>query len=189
MAVMTTYTKRTVNPLDLRVTDICIEDIAHHLACINRFNGALPVPVTVAQHCVYVSLLLDGTGLELEGLLHDAAEAYFGDKIKWLKHSPEMQAFCRAEDNAQLVIHHVFDLPMRSMPPEIEWADRLMVRYESEFFDRMLATPADVASKYTPLTEEESSRVHGWWPWDWRQAEQHFLQRFHTLRGSHVTNR
>lgn len=62
---------------------LCITDIAHHLAHINRFTGALRRPVNVAWHSIVVSQELRRLGfgelVQLQGLLHDAHEAYYGD--------------------------------------------------------------------------------------------------------------
>lgn len=51
-----------------------ILDISHTLGNINRFNGNLPQPYTVAQHSVHVSRLVPKE-FALGALLHDASEA------------------------------------------------------------------------------------------------------------------
>ena len=60
-------------------------DIAHHLACNNRYAGAMPVPFSVAQHSLMVEEILRLNGhderTQLLGLLHDCEEAYIGDII------------------------------------------------------------------------------------------------------------
>ena len=62
---------------------IKLEDICHHLAFINRYSGATPVPNSVAEHTILVHRILVKIGalqfLQLQGLLHDAHEAYTGD--------------------------------------------------------------------------------------------------------------
>jgi len=172
---ITTYTGRVVNPLDLRSEDIAIADIAHALALINRFCGHTSVPISVAQHSVYVSRLCNGHALQ--GLLHDAAEAYIGDTTKWLKATPEMSPYRQAEARAQHVILARFGCAPE-LADEVEAADRLMVRYEYEagYNGRVIDHPG-----YPPVTGDERRQVGLWWPWHWSTAEREFLARFREL--------
>lgn len=65
-----------INP---RPRDFRIQDIAESLSKIARFTGHTRKHASVAQHSILVSYLLEGTGFEMEGLMHDAAEAVTGD--------------------------------------------------------------------------------------------------------------
>jgi len=69
---------------DPKAIDISIEDIAHSLSNQCRFNGHTREFYSVAQHCVLVSENVPPE-LALEGLLHDAGEAYVSDLAKPLK--------------------------------------------------------------------------------------------------------
>lgn len=68
---------------------IDIDDIAHALSNICRYNGHVEYHYSVAQHsCVVHDLLAESAGsyaLCLAGLLHDAHEAYTGDIVTPLK--------------------------------------------------------------------------------------------------------
>ena len=171
-ASMTTFTGRRLNLLKLRVEDICIEDIAHHLATLNRFVGALRRPVSIAQHSVYVARLVQGTGWEKEALFHDAAEAYLGDVSKWLKEMPEMALYREAEDRAMSVICEALGLRY-DMNRYIKWADDLMVRFEA----LMEANNSDMFTRTThpKPTPEEIEKVGEWAPWTWQASERAFL--------------
>jgi 5'-deoxynucleotidase YfbR-like HD superfamily hydrolase len=136
---MFTYTLRKVNPLDVQEEDIDIIDIAHALSLINRFNGTVRFPISVAQHSIYAARLvsersnmpLRGNLLALQALLHDAAEAYLGDVTKWLKASDVMVGYRQAEHTLQERIFLRFNCPT-VLHPRVEEADRLLVRYEGE---------------------------------------------------------
>ena len=82
--------------------NIHLEDIAHHLSMVCRFGGATPVFYSVASHSMYVADILP-TELKVEGLLHDAAEAYVGDMLKCFKR------LCKDYQD----IEHVWELAVR----------------------------------------------------------------------------
>jgi hypothetical protein len=88
---------------------ICIEDIAHHLSHINRFNGATSQPYSVAAHSVYCSWIVQGNrNTKLSALMHDAAEAYVGDTVTPMKEMiPQIRHF---EQGIWLAICQKFDL-------------------------------------------------------------------------------
>lgn len=79
-----TFTGRELDPLEVRLDDIDLRDIAHALSLTNRYGGHSREPYSVAAHCVYVSREVDPF-LAKHGLMHDAAEAYVGDLIKCVK--------------------------------------------------------------------------------------------------------
>jgi len=99
-----TYTGRAIDPVeDPRPESICIEDIAHSLSSMARWNGAAKKVCTVAEHSVIVSRDVrlsinkvrakkykkfptktpieyrQGLEIILVALLHDSGEAYLPD--------------------------------------------------------------------------------------------------------------
>lgn len=168
-----TFTGRVVNPMDLTEDDIDIEDIAHHLSCINRWCGALREPISVAQHCVHVSWLLKDTGFELDGLLHDASEAYLGDVTKWVKRHPSMEFYREAEKRATSVIARKFGIK-EEMPEEVERADRLMINIEGIYgFKNWEPMPG-----FPIPTHDEMILCNLTSSWHWSIAKARFLNFF-----------
>jgi 5'-nucleotidase len=175
---ITTFTGCHVNPLDLKPGDICVEDIAHGLACCNRFAGQAKFPISVAQHSVYVSLLCAGhvKAVQLQALLHDASEAYLGDMTKWVKESDGLAGFRDADTRAQRAIFAKFGCH-QVMGTPVEAADKLMVRFEHE---QAFGFPSP-APGYGAVNLEELGKIGLWWGMDWAAAEQMFLARFRYL--------
>lgn len=64
-----------------------VEDIAHSLGMMCRYNGHVRHFYSVAEHSVIVSLLMKELKLgdPWEGLLHDGAEAYIPDMVSGWK--------------------------------------------------------------------------------------------------------
>ncbi len=81
---MVTASGRRISITDPQPEDICIHDIAHALANICRFGGHTKRFYSVAQHSIMVSDEVDNQHA-LQGLLHDATEAYLGDVVGPLK--------------------------------------------------------------------------------------------------------
>lgn len=97
-ACILTYTGRYVSlaiptsPGIPTPTEFDISDIAHALSQICRFGGHTRQYYSVAQHSVLVSQIVP-TEYRLQALLHDAAEAYFGDMVQPLKRQPWMWSY------------------------------------------------------------------------------------------------
>jgi hypothetical protein len=105
-----------------------LEDIIHSLSLMNRFNGAALFPYSVAQHSLHVAELLPPE-LRLEGLLHDAAEAYIGDMVSPLKQvMPEYKA---VEARISAVVAEVFGLTYPE-PAAVKQADLAVLAAERE---------------------------------------------------------
>src|SRR5579872_3682107 len=84
---------RRLDLLDPSPLDIEIEDIAHGLARVARWNGQTrgDHAFSVAQHCLLVERFVQelrpkcGVPLRLAALLHDSAEYVIGDLISPFK--------------------------------------------------------------------------------------------------------
>jgi len=155
---------------------IHLEDIAHQLALINRWNGCTRVPYSVAQHSCVVAELVEDPKLKMLALMHDATEAYVGDMPSPMKHiSPDFRRF---EWKAWLAIAKKFRLPAE-LPPEIKKADNLALLYEVNLF------MPSAALRETFPTVEVPEKILGIMnpAWGWQTAERTFLARYKLLSG------
>ncbi len=98
MSYFITHSGERVDIATISAEQIHIEDIAHHLTNIQRYNGAIDLDksYSVAQHCInvasYIYEVTKNVELARYALLHDAAEAYLGDIISGVKaHLPDYQ--------------------------------------------------------------------------------------------------
>jgi hypothetical protein len=177
--MMTTFTGRHVNPLELCAEDVHIEDIAHALALCNRFAGHTKNPVSVAQHSVFVARLSGEDGLQ--GLLHDASDAYIGDMTRWLKHHESMTVFRVVENRIMDTILTKYGCST-CLSKKVRDADKLMLRFEGyHSFADWRSWRESLPDNYGPLTAEEIDVVGHWWPWAWQYAETAFLNYFRSL--------
>src|SRR5690348_7721384 len=132
---------RRLDLLDPSPLDIEIEDIAHGLARVARWNGQTKggCAFSVAQHCVLVERLVhelrpkSAKPLRLAGLLHDAAEYVIGDLISPFKAAVglDYKAF---ENRLARAIHIRFGLAPENTPEEIaliKRADRMSAFFEA----------------------------------------------------------
>lgn len=125
---MRTYTGKKFYPGDLRVEDICIEDIIQGLSGEFRFGGQSPNRITVAQHSVWVAEKLPDN-LKLAGLLHDASEAYLKDIPSPVKDL--LPDYKRLEHDLMCVIGSAFGLEGEFWHhPLVKQADADVLQYE-----------------------------------------------------------
>jgi len=152
-----------------------IGDIARGLSHICRFGGQCPRFYSVAEHSVYVSLIVP-TEHALPALLHDAAEAFVGDMPKPLKvMCPDYQAIEKRVERAVLDRFGV-SLPL---DPSIKEADIRMLRTEQA----QLFRNADVWTETHGRTVVEGLKIVGLTPAD---AFNLFIDRFEVLTGQSV---
>lgn len=162
--VIQTYSGRYIDLLNPKCSDIDIQDIAHHLSMICRFNGACSRFYSVAEHSYHVTSLAP-VNLQQAALLHDAAEAYLGDLTGPLKKL--LPEFKRIEENLQRVIFGRFGIDLTADDKrQIKRLDLKMLGVE-----RMSLMPRDGSSwvsletisipkfSITPATQEEAKKM------------------------------
>ena len=144
---------RRLDLLDPSPLDVEIDDIAHGLARVARWNGQTlgEHPYTVAAHSVLVEGLFTrlnpraSRADRLAALLHDAPEYVIGDMISPFKAAIglDYKAF---EHRLLAAVHMRFSLPIPSeaLEKKIKHADRLSAWYE--------------ATQLAGFTEEEAAK-------------------------------
>lgn len=154
-----TFTGLWVDPFNLKVSDIDIQDIAHSLARQCRFNGHCDRFVSVAEHSLWVSRLTETpckcsearcsgcAKIKLWALLHDAGEAYIGDIPRPIKH--RLAGFIQAEEGILKLIGKKFRLPW-PMPMVVKEADNQIL--DQEFFIYMGGENRGTPQDCTPMS-------------------------------------
>ncbi|WP_300555232.1 HD family hydrolase [Maricaulis sp.] len=177
---------RRLDLLDPSPFDVEIEDIAHGLARVARWNGQTKGDhaFSVAEHSVVVLQILDSlypgldAKLRLAALLHDAPEYVIGDMISPFKAAlgVDYRAF---EDRLEAAVHLRFGLPpklSKENKRKIKRADMICAYFE--------------ATQIAGFTHEESVNFFGRppagleiaiRPLPVKQAQLLFLERFETV--------
>jgi 5'-deoxynucleotidase YfbR-like HD superfamily hydrolase len=176
---------RRLDLLDPSPMDIEIEDIAHGLARVARWNGQTvgEHAFSVAQHCVAVEEIVAHiqAGAEprwrLAALLHDAPEYVIGDMISPFKAALGVD-YHTFEERLETAIHVRFGLPARTPPAIralIKRADRASAWFEAvqlAGFSRDEATEIfGVQPAYELKIEPQPPAI----------AQERFLHRYHVL--------
>lgn len=162
-------TGRMVDPSAMTGDDVTIEDIAHALACSNRFGGHVSQPYSVAQHSVLVAKVLPDE-LKLRGLLHDGHEAYVVDLPRPLKaHLPDYR---KMEAKAEQAVHDHFRLGP-DPAGAVRVADCRLLTTEARHFG--LSWWSWYSAEFPPF-EGLLTRV-----WGWKEAKRRFLNEFDRL--------
>jgi 5'-deoxynucleotidase YfbR-like HD superfamily hydrolase len=173
MAKNQTYTGKWVDPLDIHIEDIDIEDIAHSLSLMCRFGGHVKEFYSVAQHSVEVSHFCDKED-EFWGLMHDTSEAYLIDIPRPLKSDPKFGSFYReTEKQVMQVICNKYHLPSKQ-PESVTGADNILLATEIR----------DLMTKPFPLKINDSiisTLCKKIVPVSPKEAERMFLERFAIL--------
>lgn len=173
--------------------DIEIDDIAHGLARVARWNGQTvgAHAFSVAQHCCVVTDIVAAShrdfGIESlrAALLHDAPEYVVGDLISPFKSalSLDYRAF---EKRLLTAIHDRFDIG--ELAPEIaaaiKSADQTAAYYEATVLAGFSTAEADEVFGRPNVADSIAAMLNALSPWSARIAEMRFLQRFEELRAA-----
>lgn len=185
---------RRLDLLDPSPVDIEIDDIAHGLARVARWNGQTsgPLPFNVAQHSVIVedfcAELKPGWPAKwrLAALLHDAPEFVIGDMISPFK-AQLGERYKTIDHRLQQAVHLRFGLPAdlpETIEKTIKRADRASAFFEATQlagFDvsearKFFGAPRGVA----PLTLKTMTAT---------QAQRAYIERFKSLMDECDRNR
>lgn len=133
---------RRLDLLDPSPLDIEIDDIAHGLAFVARWNGQTygDFPYSVAEHSVLVERIFSlqnpkaPTKWQMAALLHDAPEYVIGDMISPVKAAvgPGYKAM---DDRLMAAVHLRFGLPATipvTVKKQIKKADRISAWLEAQ---------------------------------------------------------
>jgi len=181
---------RRLDLLDPSVLDIEVEDIAHGLARVARWNGQTSGAhiFSVAQHSLLVEALarlrvprLDRSR-RLAVLLHDAPEYVIGDMISPFK-AVIGDAYKAVERRLLAAIHRRFGLPAKSAP-ELEELIKVADREAAYLEATRLAGFATAEARrffgrppvISPTIERDYLK-----PWPAETAQARYLERFKKL--------
>ena len=158
-----TYTGRRIDPLDPDPDALVIEDVAHALSQLCRFNGHCRVFYSVAEHSVRVARA-GAAEHALWGLMHDASEAYLADVPRPLKRRlPDYEV---VEERFMRVVAARFGLSW-PMPDAVKHLDTVLLATEARDLMGTDATRWGIA--LAPLAEVIT-------PWSAPEAERAFLE-------------
>jgi hypothetical protein len=173
---LSTFTGKKFFPFNPAPDQIDIRDIAHGLSLLCRFSGQAPFFYSVAEHSIYIAHNLP-PHLQLEGLLHDASEAYLADLPRPVKAG--LPDYAALEANVSAVIAQKFGLFV-STPTEIKAADRALLKHEVFAFFGPERYLEDFGDEYQPTNPKH---FFGMSP---ATAEAKFLELYHSLTSTSV---
>lgn len=157
---------------DPRPSEVHIEDIAHALSMICRYNGHINQFYSVAQHSVTISEHCHSK-YALFGLLHDATEAYIGDVISPLKKM--LVGYKEIEENIMKAIAKKFKFSLTEAGKKhVKKWDNVLLATEVRYL---------VPYKYVNWKLTEQPLGYGFPRWSPEVAEEAFLKRFRKLYG------
>jgi uncharacterized protein len=180
---------RRLDLLDPSALDIEIEDIAHGLARVARWNGQTRGAhiFSVAQHCLLVEALARARAPTLDRsrrlaiLLHDAPEYVIGDMISPFK-AVIGDAYKAVERRLLTAIHLRFGLPAKSAELDdlIKAADRAAAYLEAT---RLAGFDAAEARRFFGRPPVYSAAIERDYltPWPAQTAQARYLAQFKRL--------
>jgi len=174
-AYISTYTGKYIDVLNMKPSDVCIDDIARSLSLQCRYGGHLACFYSVAQHSILASEITEVFPLEV--LMHDATETYISDVPRGIKRKLELDGIdlYAYEGDIAEVIRAAFGLK----DVNYHTADEIMLSWEIR--DLMHQKQRDTMNnniayhEHLNIDKLNLSKIKSW---NWQKAEHKFLKRF-----------
>lgn len=179
-AEIVTYTGKLFDILDPKPELICIEDIAHALSNICRYTGHTRSFYSVAEHSVRMAKSPELEGDPMILLLHDAAEAYFGDiatplkKIAYIPDGIGFRPIYNVEAKIIAAISEALDINLSTKNPIVKLADKRIAASEV----RDLMVQSSIWDNWLQGCEPLPEKICPWTP---ARAETEFLMMYNDL--------
>lgn len=138
-----------MDPLNPKIDDINIEDIAHGLSFQCRFGGHTKTFYPISEHCIWV-LLHCPPDLQLAALLHDASEAYLLDIPSPVK--SRIPGYKEAEDNLMKLIAEKFQFQY-PLDPIVKDEDMKALQWE---WNKFVIGDGGYMGTYQPGTSKDA---------------------------------
>jgi uncharacterized protein len=120
-----------------------IEDIAHSLSMMCRFNGHIHQFYSVGQHCLFITHMMSNESdrMKFLGLTHDVHEHVVSDipnPVKQLMKSKYNFNFGQIEDEIDLAFYKKINVepPSETEKNNIKYYDLLALKFEKDFLKR-----------------------------------------------------
>lgn len=180
-----TYTGKFFWPLQPRVDELCVEDIAHGIACEYRYGNHSPYPYSVAWHSVALSYVVPAH-LRQFALVHDAAEAYLRDIPRTIKNQEPFKS-------TYIPIHdHLLDICCEYFGIENKDEEHHDYDVMMSYSEMIVWGESNIAylAKLTAMNVNlEPARNPEWLEWvreapkheHWQRSEERWLQRYDEL--------
>lgn len=168
-----TWSGKKFWPLDPKVVDVDINDIAHALSHLCRYGGHVYKFYSVAEHSVIMAEALQKEGYNNNtvkwALLHDGTEAYCADVPRPIK--SHLLNYAEIENGISKVIADKFDLSPTMPEIVTEYDDRIIINEMNVLMNNVYFPNKD--GKELP-----SIQIQNWNP---TEAKNSFLNLFRKL--------
>jgi len=163
-----------------------IEDIAHALSLTTRYGGHSKKFYSVAEHSVLVSEILEqwGDPYLMEGLMHDASEAYLSDvPAPFKRFLPDWKKIDKELEIA-LAKHYDLKYPRSANNKAADWVALFIEAYDllpSKGIGWFWQDPEQLRGLAIDYRTNHEFQAYCWSP---RKAEKRFLRRYYQLGGT-----
>lgn len=175
-----TYRRHKFDFDNIKLNVIKVEDIAHSLSHICRYNGHLQDFYSVAQHSVLVSRQseLETNEEQLAGLFHDSGETYVHDICRPLRKFLKRYTSVYEELQEEVTLHVFKSLGLTYKMDAVKIVDaRMCVTEMKNFFGEYESGSGDQDEETYPAYNMKIT------PWKPKIAKTAFLSRYYELSG------